>query len=89
MSGTPRSMAQLLYGAGLRVMECMTLRVKDFDFDRGTIVVRSGKGNKDRVTLLPKFCREALQGHLTDVQTPDCPCRNPVDRCVAGKVCRG
>lgn len=67
MSGTPRLMAQLLYGAGLRVMECMTLRVKDFDFDRGTIVVRSGKGNKDRVTLLPKFCREALQGHLLRV----------------------
>jgi integrase len=42
-------------------MECMTLRVKDFDFDRYTIVVRSGKGNKDRVTLLPRCCREALQ----------------------------
>jgi len=67
MSGTPRLMAQLLYGAGLRVMECMTLRVKDFDFDRGTIVVRSGKDSKDRVTLLPKFCREALQGHLLRV----------------------
>lgn len=38
MLGTPRLMAQLLYGAGLRVMECMTLRVKDFNFDRGTIV---------------------------------------------------
>lgn len=67
MSGTPRLMAQLLYGAGLRVMECMTLRVKDFGFNRGTIVMRSGKGNKDRVTLLPKFCREALQGHLLRV----------------------
>ena len=67
MSGTPRLMAQLLYGAGLRVMECMTLRVKDFDFDRGTIVVRSGKGNKDRVTLLPLFCRDTLQAHLLRV----------------------
>ena len=67
MSGTPQLMAQLLYGAGLRVMECMTLRVKDFDFDRGTIVVRSGKGNKDRVTLLPRFCRQSLQTHLLRV----------------------
>ena len=70
MSGTPRLMAQLLYGAGLRVMEW----VKDFDVDRGTIVVRSGKGNKDRVTLLPKICREALQGQplrVSELHTRD------------------
>jgi integrase len=79
MSGTPRLMAQRLYGAGLRVMECMTLRVKDFDFDRGPIVVRSGKGNKDRVTLLPKFCREALQGRL--LRGSELHTRDPPGRC--------
>ena len=52
-------MAQLLYGAGLGLLAGMTLRVKDFDFDRGTIVVRSGKRNKDRVTLLTRFCRKS------------------------------
>ena len=52
-------MAQLLYGAGLGLLACMTPRVKDFDFDRGTIVVRSGKRNKDRVTLLTRFCRKS------------------------------
>ncbi|WP_290648262.1 integron integrase, partial [Aquisalimonas sp.] len=46
-------MASLMYGAGLRVVECARLRVKDFDFDRKTITVRNGKGGKDRTTLLP------------------------------------
>ncbi len=52
-AGTPRLMALLMYGAGLRVMECVRLRIKDLDFEAGTIRVRDGKGRKDRVTMLP------------------------------------
>jgi integrase len=57
-------MASLLYGAGLRLRECMRLRVKDLDFDYRQIVVREGKGAKDRVTMLPESVRESLQRHL-------------------------
>ncbi len=53
LQGPPRLMAVLLYGAGLRLLECARLRVKDVDFARNLIVVRSGKGDEDRVTLLP------------------------------------
>jgi site-specific recombinase XerD len=52
MSGTPRLMAALIYGGGLRVSECCELRIKDLDFDQGLVVVRRGKGDKDRSTLL-------------------------------------
>jgi site-specific recombinase XerD len=52
LTGTKWLMASLLYGAGLRLRECLRLRVKDIDFDRNLIVVREGKGDKDRVTLL-------------------------------------
>ena len=58
----------LLYGAGLRLRECLELRVKDLDFDRGEIVVRQGKGRKDRRTMLPEAVRERLRGHLDDVR---------------------
>jgi site-specific recombinase XerD len=54
MRGTSRLMATLIYGGGLRVSECCELRVKDIDFDQGLIFVRSGKGDKDRSTLLPE-----------------------------------
>jgi integron integrase len=64
MSGTRRLMADLLYGAGLRVSECITLRIKDLDFRAGTITVRSGKGGKDRTTLLPTKLAQPLQQHL-------------------------
>lgn len=57
-------MARLLYGAGLRLMECMRLRVKDVDFGYRQLVVRSGKGAKDRVTLLPDSARESLKKQL-------------------------
>jgi integron integrase len=60
MRGTPRLMATLLYGSGLRLLECCRLRVKDVDFGRHQIVVRSGKGDKDRVTMLPATVRSAL-----------------------------
>ncbi|MGH8154622.1 MAG: tyrosine-type recombinase/integrase [Rhodanobacteraceae bacterium] len=61
MHGVPRLMAELLYGAGLRVAECVTLRVKDIDFRAGAITVRSGKGAKDRATLLPARLVRPLQ----------------------------
>jgi len=61
MKGSGRLMAEIMYGAGLRVTECVRLRVKDIDFGNGYIVVREGKGGKDRFTWLPKTCREALQ----------------------------
>jgi len=54
MRGTSRLMATLIYGGGLRVSECCQLRVKDIDFDQGLIFVKSGKGDKDRSTLLPE-----------------------------------
>ncbi|MBM3997695.1 MAG: integron integrase [Planctomycetes bacterium] len=57
-------MAKLLYGCGLRLMECCRLRVKDIDFARGQIMVRHGKGGKDRIVMLPKSIREPLQSHL-------------------------
>jgi integron integrase len=68
MRGTPRLMASLLYGAGLRLMECARLRVKDIDFERGEILVRDGKGQKDRVTVLPDGVREPLRAHLAHVR---------------------
>ncbi|NLF17022.1 MAG: integron integrase [Lentisphaerae bacterium] len=68
MSGTTGLMAQLTYGAGLRLMECVRLRVKDIDFDQGRVIVRCGKGDKDRVTLLPRALVEPLRAHLARVQ---------------------
>src|SRR2546426_10876324 len=64
MRGTPRLVALLLYGSGLRVLEALTLRVKDIDFGRGEIVVRQGKGARDRVTMLPVRVRRGLVEHL-------------------------
>jgi integron integrase len=60
--------ASLLYGAGLRLNECLALRVKDIDFERGQIIVRRGKGEKDRVTVLPVVVRERLGEHLEVVR---------------------
>jgi integron integrase len=68
MNGVPQLACWLLYGAGLRLLECLSLRVKDVDFDRNEITVRDGKGAKDRVTMLPAFCRPALQTHLGHVR---------------------
>jgi integrase len=68
MSGAPKLMAMLLYGSGLRLMECCNLRVKDLDWDQHQLVVRSGKGGKDRYTTLPSGMRESLKRHLADVQ---------------------
>lgn len=68
LHGTHLLMASLLYGSGLRLMECIQLRVKDVDFDRNQIVVRGGKGEKDRVTLLPQSLKPALERHLRRVR---------------------
>jgi len=62
-------MASLLYGAGLRLIECCRLRVKDLDFQRGAIMVRDGKGRKDRVTMLPEVVRAPLRAHLERART--------------------
>jgi integron integrase len=68
LSGTYRLMAQLLYGSGMRLMECIRLRVKDLDFGQQQVVVRDGKGAKDRVTLLPIRLVTPLQDHLRIVR---------------------
>ena len=64
LSGTQRLIGMLLYGSGLRLLECLTLRVKDVDLDRGEIRLRRGKGAKDRVTVLAEALREPLRAHL-------------------------
>jgi len=64
LNGVPRLMALLLYGAGLRVLECARLRVKDIDFASNQIVVRAGKGDRDRVTMLPAAVKADLARHL-------------------------
>jgi integron integrase len=68
LEGTHWIMGQLLYGAGLRLMECIRLRVKDLDFGYKQIVVRDGKGHKDRVTMLPEIVVEPLRRHLEKVK---------------------
>lgn len=67
MHGTPRLMAEVIYGGGLRISECMMLRVKDVDFEQRSITVRAGKGNKDRVTLLPEAIIPTFRSHLLKV----------------------
>ena len=67
MDGTLALMAGLLYGSGLRLMECIRLRIKDVDFELGQIMVRDGKGQKDRLTMLPERYREPLRTHLERV----------------------
>src|SRR6266513_5669321 len=68
LHGTNRLMAGLLYGSGLRLMECVRLRVKDVDFAYAQITVRDAKGGKDRVTMLPVNLAEPLQRHLVKVK---------------------
>ncbi|HEX8237790.1 MAG TPA: integron integrase [Abditibacteriaceae bacterium] len=64
MSSTPHLMASLLYGSGLRLMECVRLRVKDIDLETRQITVREGKGDKDRITMLPSSLMEPLRHQL-------------------------
>jgi len=68
MNGTPKLMTKILYGSGLRLMECLRLRVKDIDFGNRQIIVREGKGEKDRFTILPDSLIDELQAHLQIVR---------------------
>lgn len=68
MNGTPQLAASLLYGSGLRLLECLRLRVKDVDFGRNEVVVRDGKGAKDRPAVLPTTLRKPLRVHLERVR---------------------
>lgn len=68
MTGSERLAALLMYGSGLRLMECLTLRVKDLDFSGRQITVRGGKGNKDRRTMLAASVSDELRAHLLHVR---------------------
>jgi integron integrase len=68
LDGVPLLVCSLLYGAGLRLFEALSLRVKDVDFLRQEVLVRDGKGQKDRVTMLPAAVRESLRAHLDAVR---------------------
>ena len=68
MTGVPALMASLLYGAGLRLLECARLRAKDLDFERLEIVVRDGKGRKHRITMLSERMVDPLRAHLDGVR---------------------
>lgn len=67
MTGVSQLMTKILYGSGLRLMECLRLRVKDIDFGNHQIIVRDGKGEKDRLTMLPDVLISDLQTHLKTV----------------------
>ena len=67
LEGTKWLMGSLLYGSGLRLMECLRLRFKDIDFGYGQVMVRNGKGNKNRLTILPGTLVKPLRSHLEKV----------------------
>ena len=68
MSGLYLLMAKIIYGCGLRVGECLQLRVKDIDFERNAVTIRSGKGDKDRETVLPESIKKELGEHIIKIQ---------------------
>jgi integron integrase len=68
LSGVHQLMSKLIYGSGLRLMECLRLRVKDLEFERRALIVRDGKGAQDRVTVLPDSLIPVLQDHLQRVK---------------------
>ncbi len=68
LDGTPRLVATLLYGAGLRLLEALRLRAKDIEFDRNELLIRDGKGQKDRITMLPGVAKTPLAEHLRAVR---------------------
>jgi integron integrase len=68
LTGIQRLIGQVLYGTGMRLMEGLRLRVKDVDFARGQVIVRGGKGDKDRTTMLPDSLRRAMVEHLATVR---------------------
>jgi integron integrase len=68
LDGTALLMARLIYGTGLRLQECLNLRIKDIDFDTNVLTVKSGKGDKDRLTILPENIKRDLIAHLDEVR---------------------
>jgi integron integrase len=68
MQGLHQLMVKLLYGSGLRLMECMRLRVKDIDFEQSQIIIREGKGEKDRATMLPSSLGQSLNDQINFVR---------------------
>jgi integron integrase len=68
MEGTPGLVARMLYGTGMRLMEALRLRVKDLEFERLEVIVREGKGSRDRVTVLPSSLVRSLEEHLKHVR---------------------
>lgn len=68
LQGLTRLMAGMLYGSGLRLMECLRLRIKDIDFDQQQILIRDGKGQKDRITVMPRNFQDELLAHLKKVK---------------------
>jgi integron integrase len=69
MAGTPQLVAKIMYGSGLRISEAIRLRVQDIDYNMKTVIVRSGKGGKDRITTFPISIIPLLRNHLTKVKT--------------------
>ena len=98
LTGVYHLCTALLYGSGLRVNECLSLRVKDIDLDRREIIIRSGKGDQDRITMLPESIAPELRAHLQMVQAqhqrdlalgpspgPAAACsRSQVSQCLSG-----
>ena len=68
MNGVTLLMARLIYGCGLRIQECLQLRIKDIDFERGLVIVRAGKGDKDRRTMLPETLEIELSEHMNIIR---------------------
>lgn len=69
LSGTSKLMAMVIYGAGLRLQECLQLRIKDIDIEQNMLIVRSGKGDKDRRTVLPETLKDDLIRHLGEIRS--------------------
>ncbi|RMG04646.1 MAG: integron integrase, partial [Nitrospirae bacterium] len=68
LKGTHRLMAMLIYGCGLRLQECLNLRIKDIDLEKNLVIVRAGKGDKDRRTILPDTLKDALLQHISEIR---------------------
>ena len=62
-------MAMLIYGCGLRLQECLNLRIKDVDIEQGILIVRSGKGDKDHRTMLPESLKDSLIRHIAETRS--------------------
>ena len=69
MTGLHKLMSMLIYGCGLRLHECLGLRIKDIDLEQNVVIIRSGKGDKDRRTVLPESLKEDLIRHIATVRT--------------------